>query len=99
MLQSREVRCEELVVMCQQKDQMVRKLQTTMDKQTEATTKDVRQFLFCCSHLHWVYHVPQYIQSITCVCVCVWVMAAVVWISLCCKSAPIADGRPLIAGL
>ncbi|XP_031435020.1 kinesin-like protein KIF20B isoform X1 [Clupea harengus] len=40
MLQSREVRCEELVVMCQQKDQMVRKLQTTMDKQTEATTKD-----------------------------------------------------------
>ncbi|XP_076142338.1 kinesin-like protein KIF20B isoform X2 [Alosa pseudoharengus] len=39
-LQSREVRCEELMAMCHQKDSMVSKLQATMDMQTEATTKD-----------------------------------------------------------
>ncbi|XP_062375903.1 kinesin-like protein KIF20B isoform X2 [Sardina pilchardus] len=39
-LQSREVRCEELMTMCHQKDEMVSKLQATMDRQTEATTRD-----------------------------------------------------------
>lgn len=54
-LQSREVRCGELLAMCQQKDEMVSKLQATMDKQTEATAKDVSLILFW-NPLHYLYH-------------------------------------------
>uniref|UniRef100_A0AAY4C238 Kinesin motor domain-containing protein n=1 Tax=Denticeps clupeoides TaxID=299321 RepID=A0AAY4C238_9TELE len=46
-LECQELRCHDLMVMCQQKDEMLSKLQTAMDQQEEAASNDVSMFHLC----------------------------------------------------